>query len=192
MSKTDFAGAVNKQLATLRDGNTYSVAKASKEAGLIGAAANKLDIRYHACAVAALGCVRDHNQATPMADLLNNMGRSARAKALATWFEKYSHVIVTQDKAKKWAVGLVERQERWDATRLADMLLKALDDPFWTPEEKEGRDFSLHQALAALLKKAEAAKARDKLSDEDKLAMIELVALTERTKPVVDTLEKVG
>lgn len=201
MSKNDFAGAVTKQLASLRDGNVYSIAKVQKEAGLIKIAAAKLDVRYHACAVAALGCVMDHNQATPLADLLNSMGKSARAKALAEWAERFSHVVLEKHKEKGWSARLVDKADRWTQEQLQDAMVKAEAEPFWTPEEKSSRDFSLHMALAALLKKAEAAKGKGSIEDERELAALaKLTALADDLNKSLaandtatgDALEKVG
>lgn len=182
--KVTFADAVTAKLADLRDGNTYSTGKLTKEAGLIGTAAAKMDVRYHAAAVAALGCVRDHNDTSGMRAVLNNVGRAVRAKALAEWLEKYSHVVCTLDKkTKAWTVKLLDAEDRYDYEGLNDLMVAALDDPFWTPEEKSARDFSLHAALAALLKKAENPKAKETMNDNDKEALVKLQAIAEAVKP---------
>lgn len=198
MSKQDFAAAIRKQLATLKDGNTYSVAKVQKEAGLIKVAAAKMDVRYHAAAVAALGCIMDHGQATPLADLLNAMGRSTRVKTLAEWAMKHSHVTLEKNKGGVWAAKLVDKEDRKSKDDLLNLLLKAEAEPFWNAEEKTASDFNLGLAIAQLLKRAESAKKKGQVTPEEGLALIELQSMAEKFAPpaandgATDPLEKVG
>lgn len=197
MTKT-FEQRVSAKLATLK-----TVAAVTKLAGSIKTRADNLDVDMHSAGVGALFCAMTFKDTSATAAVINSLGKHTRAKAFAEWVEKHSNVLLVLDKKTGlWAGKMVPADERHDDETLAALLVDAQAQPFWTPEEKSSRDFSLHAALAMLLKKAETAKTKGALSDNDKVALAELSAIAEKVKPApaaapvepvaADALETVG
>lgn len=202
MAKKTFEQRVSAVLNGLRDNGTYSVAKVIKLGGSIGTRAANLDVDMHSAGVAALGCAMDHNDTTAAVKIINSLGRHTRAKAFATWCEKYSDITLNLNKKTGlWTGKLLAKEDRRDAQKLAELLAEALADPFWSPPEKSSRDFSLALALAHLLKRAETAKAKGTLSGDDLVALVDIQEVAERvapktpekaTEPAGDVLENAG
>jgi len=178
MTKT-FEQSVSAKLATLK-----TVAAVTKLASSIKTRAGNLDIDMHSAGVGALFCAMTFNDTSATAAVINSLGKHTRAKAFATWVERFSNIVLVIDKKTGlWAGKMVPAADRKDADALAALLVEAQAEPFWTPEEKSSRDFSLHAALAMLLKKAESAKGKGALSDDDKVALAELAAIADKVKP---------
>lgn len=180
MAKT-FAQRVAATYATL---TTIDAVK--KLAKSIATRADNLDVDMHAAGLGGLKCAMTFRDTSAVAAVINSLGKHTRAKAFAEWVEKYSNVMLVLDKKTgQWAGKMVpEGDLRRSDEELAKLLEAAIDDPFWTPAEKSSRDFSLHVALAMLLKKAETAKGKGILSADDAVAIAEIAAIAEKVKPV--------
>lgn len=198
MAKT-FNERVSSVLNGLLVSGRHDVAAVTKLAKSIKGRADNLDVDMHAAGVAGLGCALEHRNTSALVAVINALGKHTRAKAFASWVENHSNIVLTLDKKTGlWVGKIVPADERKDDETLKTLMAKALAEPFWSVEEKSATDFSLHAALRALLKKAETAKAKGTLSDDDKVALVTLADLTDKVKPApveapkADTLETVG
>jgi len=198
MSKT-FEQRVTTVLAALRDGNSYSVSKISRLCISIATRAANLDVDMHAAGVAGLYAAIEHKDANGAAMLANSLGKHTRAKAFAEWVEGHSDILMTLDsKTGKWSAKLVPSEDRRERAVLVDLAITATASPFWTPPEKSSRDFSLAEALAMLMKRAETAKGKGKLSDADAAALVDIQSVLDKVAPAkpeaasADALEMVG
>lgn len=195
MTKT-FEQRVSAKVATLT-----TVAAVTKLAGSIKTRADNMDVDMHSAGLGALFCAMTFKDTSAVAAVINSLGKHTRAKAFAEWVEKFSNIVLVLDrKTGLWAGKMLPAEDRRDDAALAAAIVVATTEPFWSPPEKSSRDFSLHAALAMLLKKAEMQKAKGTLSDDDKLALIDLAAIADKVKPVeavepaksADALETVG
>jgi len=162
-----------------------TVAAVTKLAKSISGRADNLDVDMHAAGIGALFCAMTYNDTSATAAVINSLGKHTRAKAFAEWVERFSNIILVLDKKTGlWAGKMLPAEDRKSADELAKALEAATAEPFWTPAEKSSRDFSLHAAIAALLKKAQTEQTKGALSEADRLAVQDLVGIADRIKPV--------
>lgn len=121
---------------------------------------------------------------SPVMDLMNAMPKSARAKALAAWFNAFSNVRVTEAKGK-WSVKLVKPGT--DDFKADIDIAKATANPFWIVPEKATapEEFSLVGQASAFL--ARMAKKVDKMTADEKAAFRAMEALVKDLAPVMPT-----
>ncbi|AXN53723.1 hypothetical protein SPS_12 [Sphingomonas phage Scott] len=162
-----------------------TVADVTKLAKSIKGRAENLDVDMHAAGIGALFCAMTHKDTSATVAVINSLGKHTRAKAFAEWVERFSNIVLVLDKKTDlWAGKMLPAADRRDDPALAKLLEAATAEPFWTPAEKSSRDFSLHAALAMLLKKAEGERTKGNLSDDDRVALVELAAIADKVKPV--------
>jgi len=177
------AKTFNERVAVIVSSLT-TVADVTKLAKSIKGRAENLDVDMHSAGVGALYCAMTYNDTSATASVINALGKHTRAKAFAEWVERFSNIVLVLDKKTGlWAGKMLPAGERRDADKLAELLAEAQAEPFWTPAEKSSRDFSLHAALAMLLKKAEGERTKGNLSDDDRLALVDLAAIADKVKP---------
>lgn len=181
------AKTFNERVAVVIAGLT-SVALVEKLAASIATRSANLDVDIHACGIGALKCARSFRDTSATCAVINALGKAARAKAFAEWVEKHSNVILTiNSKSGVWTGKFKDAELRMSDDELDEAIVAAIDAPFWIVPEKASRDFSLHAALAQLLKKAASAQTKGGLSEAERLAVADMVTLADKIKPVAVT-----
>ena len=147
-----------------------------KAVAKVGRDATELQATIHEVGLNCLLQLRDHNQSTPTANLLNALPNGTRVKALAHWFNTNAKgaVNVARDpQSKVWTVQLIKgrtpdmyKMDEAEATSFADLT-----------EEREVAQFDEKALIAWITKKA---KSTARLNDGKPAVSDEAKALASR------------
>lgn len=142
----------------------------------VGRDATELQATIHEVGLNCLLQLRNHNQSTPTANLLNALPNGTRVKALAHWFNvnaKGAVNVARDPQSKVWTVQLIKgrtpdmyKMDEAEATSFADLT-----------EEREVAQFDEKALIAWITKKA---KSTQRLNDGKPAVSNEAKALAAR------------
>lgn len=176
MAKTETTAAKPARMSLI-----VGAAAIQKAITSIAGRSAKLDRDIHIAAVSVIKHTAQHNDPDTTNKLVDALGKSARKQALVAWLLNYG--AMSQDEAGK----LVYNVKRREAVLSDENIAAAEAEPFWEfAPEKAYVQFDLQKALAALMKKAEAALTKDEqdtsLVQPDVLAALRAVVKTDEAQ----------